>query len=192
MKTPSSLFLALLLTSLALPAQKMGSRNTDAPTCACSVAFKSGASIKLDYQANEWGQGRTFTQVADKEKGAKARQMINNAPALGNLETSADITIGDKAVVAGKYAMRFTVDDDGGWHLTLAPEKGDKIDLPLKLADSQTDHQYVSIQIVPTNKKDGATMSLAFGKKTCELAIGKGGAKADPKDAAGEPKKGDK
>ena len=182
-----SLTAALLFATLPVQAQRMGSVNNDAPQCASSITFKDKASIKIEYQANAWAKGKTMTAAADKEKGGRARNMINQTAEqqpLGTFEVSADITIGDKTVAAGKYSLYFTIDDNANWNMNLAPQSGDKIVVALKLEESKEEHKRVCIQLHAGENSKSADLEIAFGNKHCSMTVAKSAGSA--KDAGHE------
>lgn len=194
MKTTLSLAVALLFATLPVQAQKMGSVNNDAPQCAASITFKDKSSIKLEYQANAWAKGKTMAAIADKEKGARTRGMINQMAEqqpLGNIDISADCTIGDKAVQAGKYDLFFTVDDNAAWSMNLKPSTGDKIVIALKLEESKHEHKRVTIELHAGEKSGTADLEIAFGNQHCSMAVAKGGAAKDASGDKGDHGKGD-
>lgn len=181
---PVSLSLALLGSATA---QKMGSSNTNAPSASSSIAFNDGLKLEVKYTSITWAGGKMMTAAADKEKGERARGMINKGAEsnpLGEFTTSADVTLGGKKVAAGSYDLAFTIDAELKWHLMLTSKenKETKLDWKLDLTDSGHESKRLAIWVQAGDADGAAMMGIAFGKMACMIPCGKGGG-ADKADA---------
>jgi hypothetical protein len=160
------------LACLCLPttAQRTGMVNRKAPTLTTAIAFAQGGKVEVTYAGITWAKGDTMGKLKD----AAMRENINKTAAsapLGSLEVSDAVTIGGKAVAAGKYDLMFTIDEDAKWHLVLA--KGDqKLDWKLDLKDGEH-HPRLVLGLVAGEKDDSSLLFIAFGKQNCMLDIAK-------------------
>ena len=168
---------ALLALAFVAPAsaQKMGSSNSNAPSCTSSITA-GGLTVEVKFTSITWASGRTMEQLTS-EKGEAARTRINNgaekAP-LGELKTSADIMLGDKAVKAGTYAVFFTIDKDLKWHLNLAA-KETRLEWALDLKDANQEMKRLHISLGAGDQDGTARLTIGFGKKICHVAVTPGG-----------------
>lgn len=173
--------LVLFLASAPALAQKMGSANTDAPVCSESITFKSGETIKLEYQASVWG--KTIERAMDKEKGERARTMINTSAEktpIGAFSTSSDIQIGDKAVASGDYTLAFTINAEAIWHLVLVAKSDatKKVEIPLQLHDAGKEAKRLRIDLAAGETSKSAELSLCIGKLHTTLTVAKSAGKS--------------
>ncbi|MFO1077083.1 MAG: hypothetical protein U1E73_05075 [Planctomycetota bacterium] len=164
-------FLTLaLIAFLCTPAfaQKMGSRNRNAPTIKQSIAV-GGQTISFDYTSIAWGN--TVEMVMDKDKGAEARAMVNQmaerAP-LATFTTSADCKCGDLALPAGEYKVSFTVSDECVWSLNFKGKDDKSLSLKLDLMDTPQESKRLLLCLY-AGDDEGAGLYVSFGKKMCML-----------------------
>lgn len=108
-------FFAVALTSavLALPmtAQQGGSANRTTPTVGQSIAFTNGCSVKIEYRAIAWAQGR-FMEALKTPEGRDRHNKGLKANPTGSLTASHDLSLAGQAVKAGTYKLYFEVDAD--------------------------------------------------------------------------------
>lgn len=149
-------------------AQKMGSRNTNAPTIKQSITV-GGQTLSLDYTSIAWGN--TVEMCMDKEKGAQARarvnQMAERAP-LASMTISADCKCGDMTLPAGEYKVGFTIDDDCNWSLNFMGKE--KHAMKLTLVDSGEESKRLLLCLY-AGEEEGAGVYVSFGKKMCMLSF---------------------
>jgi len=156
-----------LAAALCAPAfaQKMGSSNTNAPALKQSLTA-GDAKMSLDYTSITWASGQTMTMLADKEKGAKARERVNGNAAknpLGSFSTSIDVTCGDVTLPAGEYQLYFTIGEDLGWSLNF--KSGEKV-MTTKLKLEDGGHESKRLLMCLYAEENGAGTYLSFGKMT--------------------------
>ncbi len=161
----------VLLSSPAL-AQKMGSINRNAPSVATTITFGGKQSIELSYIAISWGEGNWAKAIA--EKNTQMRDSINaqaGKQPLGSLTLPADMMLGGKQVMAGKYKLAFTLSEAFAWELTLTGDK-DKHTWPLTLEDADKELKRLTLGLIAGEADLSATLHIAFGTKRGEVAIG--------------------
>ena len=169
MKKILSLVLAAALCAPAF-AQKQGMSNNDAPTLKQSIVA-GDVKMSLDYTSITWATGSTMTMLADKEKGAKARQRVNGGAAgapLASFSTSIDVSCGDVTLAAGEYQVYFTIGDDLAWSLNF--KSGEKV-LTTKLKLENSDHESKRLLMCLYAEEKGAGVYLSFGKMSGMLAF---------------------
>lgn len=166
--TMNKLLTLALAAFLCTPAfaQKMGSRNRNAPTIKQSITV-GGQTLSLDYTSIAWGN--TVEMCMDKEKGADARAMVNqNAERtpLASLTLSADCKCGELLLPAGEYKVAFTIDDDCNWSLNFMGKE--KHTMKLALMDSGEQSKRLLLCLY-AGDEEGAGVYVSFGKKMCML-----------------------
>ena len=166
---------AVLGLCLALPAQRMGSTNSNAPTVSSSIAFKGGAELSVKHVSTTWAEGRTMSTLMDKEGGARFRNMVNQRAAsspLGTLTVSSAFMLGGNKVEAGEHDLYFTIDEDLHWHMMLAHKGKDdvRVDVKLELQDADESSRLTVAVMAAKSDKEG-TMKISFGKKACSMTF---------------------
>lgn len=157
-----SLALAAALCAPAF-AQVTGMTNTNAPTLKQSITAGE-ATMSLNYTSITWADGKMMTMLADKEKGAGARERVNKtavAKPMASFTTSVDVKCGDAMLAAGEYQVYFTIGDDLAWSLNF--KSGDKVaTTKLKLEDGG--HESKRLLMCLYAEEAGAGAYLSFGK----------------------------
>lgn len=157
----------LALAPTAAHAQVMGSSNRDAPTVRQSIEFKDGSRISLQYVAITTAGGQTLEAMLDKEGGARHRERFNNSAkrtAIGQLELGKAMTIGNQALPAGSYEMRFNIGEDLKWELNLAVAGDDSKTwtLALETANVKTEMPRLRISALPGKTTGTAVLSISY------------------------------
>ena len=123
MKKPFFLFAALALTvaSLALAQTHAETDKSKRPSPPASAEhkFADGASLKIDYSSPRM-KGRKIFGAVLVPYGQLGRTGANEATSF---VTSANLTIGGKAVPAGSYTL-FTIPGEKSWTLILSKKTG--------------------------------------------------------------------
>ncbi|MEM7203147.1 MAG: hypothetical protein AAF628_22995 [Planctomycetota bacterium] len=101
-----------------LPAQVMGSINTDAPTVRAAIEFANGAEIELSYTAVRFGSGEWLGALADAERQAAFNARAEQRP-IGEVKTTRSLIVAGNVVPASTYDLYFTVEGDDGWKVNL-------------------------------------------------------------------------
>ena len=177
---------ALLAFATVAPvsAQKMGSANSNAPSCTSSITA-GDMTVEVKFFSIVWG--KTMENLTS-EKGEAIRTRVNNsaekAP-LGELKTNADIMLGGKAVKAGSYSLFFTIDKDLKWHLNLAAKDGAKMDWTLDLKDSGHELKRLHVGITAGDEAGSARLNVGFGKQWGMVAIAAGAKDGDKEGKGG-------
>ncbi len=163
-------FALALAVSVPVYAQKMGSSNRNAPKIEQTI-MAGDATMSLNYTSITWADGQMMQRLADKETGARARQMVNdsapNAP-LASFETNVDVMCGKLHLPAGEYKVFYTIDDDTNWHINfMAGDKTHEMKLPL----SPVKNEYKRL-VMPIYAEDGGCgLYIAFGTQSCMLSM---------------------
>jgi hypothetical protein len=168
-------FLSLALAAaLCAPAfaQKMGMANNDAQTIKQTL-MAGEAKISLDYTSITWAQGQMMARLMDKEKGAKAREMVNQTAKkepLGSFSTSVDVTIGSLKIPAGEYKLAFTINENLDWEINFMGKE--TLTLKLDLQESKgMQHKRLLCSLFAGDESSTASVYVAFGEKSCVLNI---------------------
>jgi hypothetical protein len=172
-------------------AQVMGSTNRDAPTVRQSIEFKDGSKIALQYVAITTAGGQTLEKILDKDGGVRHRERFNSAAkrsAIGQLELGKAMTIGNQALPAGSYEMRFNIGEDLKWELNLNAVGDDSKTwtLALETAKAKTEMPRLRIAALPGKKTGTATLSIAYAHLQSDFDM----AGSAATDASGEKTKG--
>ncbi len=186
-------FFAVALTSavLALPmtAQQGGSANRTTPTVGQSIAFTNGCSVKIEYRAIAWAQGR-FMEALKTPEGRDRHNKGLKANPTGSLTASHDLSLAGQAVKAGTYKLYFEVDADAKFHLVLADTAGAETKWKLDLAEKGEMAARLSLTLTAGKADTDANVGFTFGKLNgsvtlSAVAMAK---KEAPKDAAAPAK----
>jgi len=111
----------------------------------------SGKKIEVEYGQPKM-QGRDM--LAKLPVGGTWRMGMNDATTL---TTEATLKIGDKVVAPGKYRLTAKRVAEDSWHLLLAPESGDSIEVPLNNEERSELVETFTITLEPSH------FSMAWG-----------------------------
>lgn len=164
--------LAAALLAAPTSAQKMGSKNRDAPKVTQSIAFANGSKIEISYFAIAQGAYLDNMLKADgKSYRTRFNSMAERAP-LGKLSVSKDTMIGGHKVAAGDYKLSFTISEEMKFSMSLTPKSGDAVKLPVDTGEAASKTARMSIQLTPAEDAKHATLAVVYGKLNCSFAVG--------------------
>lgn len=188
----SILPLTVCLALAPLTAQKMGQVNNDAPTVTQTIRYANGASVKVQYFAISIAEGKTLSRLLDKENGGPTRARFNRMAdqnPLGSLETSSALSIAGKSIAKGSYALRFHIDDNLHWSMSLTGKGDDqkvhRFDLKAGEAKSA---KRMMINLIPGDKAGSGTLSIRFSNLSANFKMG--GVKPKPTSRGSRRRRG--
>ncbi len=106
--------------------------NQDAPFAHNILAYESGAKIHISYRQFTFAKGQTFEALASGKAPAASLAFLNDRyiPGVldGRIELTANATIAEIDLEAGKYRFSFRIDEDAIWNLEIYTDTGKKSD----------------------------------------------------------------
>ena len=174
MKTPQALvtLFCALLSASAVPAQRMGHSNTNAPEMSQTINMAGKAAMKVTYTSITWASGTWSKALADASKRDKMRERINaaaNENPLGSFETDVAAMVSGQHVPKGVYKLSFGLNERFLWELRL--HGATKVSVPLKLARRAKARKRLTLNLNSGDEDASASLHIMFGNEECELAI---------------------
>ena len=174
MRTEQALatFFCALLTASAVPAQRMGHSNTNAPEMSQTINMAGKAAMKVTYTSITWASGTWSKALADASKRDKMRERINaaaNENPLGSFETDVAAMVSGQHVPKGVYKLSFGLNERFLWELRL--HGATKVSVPLKLARRAKARKRLTLNLNSGDEDASASLHIMFGNEECELAI---------------------
>ena len=163
--------IALFIAS-ALPAQRMGHSNTNAPEMSQAIDMAGKAMMKITYKSITWASGTWSKALADTSKRSKMRDRINAAAdesPLGSFETDVATMVSGQHVPKGTYKLSFGLSEKFQWEMRLHGSA--KISVPLKLTKRAKERKRLTLNLNSGDEDASASMHIVFGNQECELAI---------------------
>lgn len=173
MRTPVlvTMFCALV-TASAVPAQRMGHSNTNAPQMSQTINMAGKAAMKITYTSITWASGTWSKALADANKRDKMRERINAAAdesPLGSFETDVAAMVGGQHVPKGVYKLSFGLNKRFLWELRL--RGATTVSVPLKLGRRTKVRKRLTLNLNSGDEDASASLHIMFGNEECELAI---------------------